>query len=91
MELIVQHFKVMAEAQPTPEELLEFYLDSARYGDTDDVKLALKEGVPVDGVDAAGRTGKRRHWRLKWWRSAAAACAYTICNSGVHLAPINMV
>ncbi len=40
----------------TAEELAEFYIDSARYGDLDDVVAALKEGVPVDAVDGAGRT-----------------------------------
>lgn len=46
----------MVEA--TPEELLEFLIDSARYGDTEDVELAIKEKVQVDGQDAAGRTGR---------------------------------
>jgi hypothetical protein len=41
----------------SPEELLEFLIDSARYGDTDDVKVAIQENVAVDGQDSAGRTG----------------------------------
>lgn len=46
---------IMVEA--TPEELLEFLIDSARYGDTEDVVLAIKDKVQVDGQDSAGRTG----------------------------------
>jgi hypothetical protein len=42
----------------TTEELLEFLIDSARYGDTDDVKVAIQEKVAVDGQDSNGRTGK---------------------------------
>jgi hypothetical protein len=45
----------MVEA--TPEELLEFLIDSARYGDTEDVELAIREKVQIDGQDSAGRTG----------------------------------
>lgn len=44
-------------ATATAEELLEFLIDSARYGDTDDVRIALQEKVAVDGQDSAGRTG----------------------------------
>lgn len=44
-------------ASATAEELLEFLIDSARYGDTEDVKLAIQEKVAVDGQDSAGRTG----------------------------------
>jgi hypothetical protein len=44
-------------ATATPEEWLEFLIDSARYGDTDDVRTAIKEGVVVDGTDSSGRTG----------------------------------
>lgn len=43
--------------EATPEELLDFLIDSARYGDTEDVILAIKEGVQVDGQDSTGRTG----------------------------------
>jgi hypothetical protein len=45
-----------AAPQPTAEEL-EFFIDSARYGDVGDVIAALAEGVPVDVVDSARRTG----------------------------------
>lgn len=44
--------------EATPAELLEFLIDSARYGDTEDVVLAIKERVQVDGTDDAGRTGE---------------------------------
>lgn len=44
-------------APPTQEELLDFLIDSARYGDTDDVRKALELGAAVNGVDVAGRTG----------------------------------
>lgn len=40
-------------------DLLEFLIDSARYGDTDDVKTALTQNAPVDGQDDSGRTGGR--------------------------------
>lgn len=43
--------------EATPEELLEFLIDSARYGDTEDVELAIREKVQIDGQDSAGRTG----------------------------------
>lgn len=46
-------------APPTQEELLDFLIDSARYGDTDDVKKALEMGAAVNGVDVGGRTGAR--------------------------------
>jgi hypothetical protein len=48
----------MAEAAPTPADWLEFLIDSARYGDTEDVRTALKEGAEVDGTDDGGRTGE---------------------------------
>lgn len=35
----------------------EFLIDSARYGDTEDVETALKEGAKVDSTDDGGRTG----------------------------------
>ena len=38
-------------------ELIEFMIDSARYGDTEDVVLALKEQAPVNSQDEQGRTG----------------------------------
>jgi hypothetical protein len=39
-------------------ELVEFFVDSARYGDQDDVLAALAQGVPVDAADGdGGRTG----------------------------------
>jgi hypothetical protein len=38
----------------------EFLIDSARYGDTEDVEMALKEGGKVDSTDEGGRTGARR-------------------------------
>eukprot|EP00879_Flechtneria_rotunda_P005063 GHRR01005340.1.p1 GENE.GHRR01005340.1~~GHRR01005340.1.p1 ORF type:complete len:228 (+),score=102.66 GHRR01005340.1:210-893(+) len=38
------------------EELLDFLIDSARYGDTEDVDVAIKQGVAVDGQDESGRT-----------------------------------
>lgn len=41
----------------TPEEWAEFLIDSARYGDLDDVNAALAEKVPVDVADDRGRTG----------------------------------
>lgn len=55
-------------ATPTAAEWLEFLIDSARYGDTDDVRTAIKEGVDVDGVDESQRTGARR--------CARGACAH---------------
>lgn len=46
----------MVEA--SPEEVLDFLIDSARYGDTEDVVVAIKEyKAAVDGQDSAGRTG----------------------------------
>jgi hypothetical protein len=42
---------------PPNAELEEFLRDSARYGDTDDVRTAIKEGVAVDAVDEDGRSG----------------------------------
>lgn len=42
------------------EDLLDFLIDSARYGDSEDVQTAIREGVAVDGQDAAGRTGAPR-------------------------------
>lgn len=60
--------------EATPEELLEFLIDSARYGDTEDVELAIKEKVQVDGQDAAGRTGRcggaPPHTRVTGWQQA---------------------
>lgn len=45
-------------ASASPEELLEFLIDSARYGDAEDVAAALAEHrVQLDGMDSAGRTG----------------------------------
>lgn len=43
-----------------PAELQEFLVDSARYGDTEDVRAALDHGAPVNGADEEGRTGGRR-------------------------------
>lgn len=40
----------------TEQDLIDFFIDSARYGDTEDVRVALKEGVKLDAVDEAGRT-----------------------------------
>lgn len=55
----------MVEA--TPEELLEFLIDSARYGDTEDVELAIREEVQIDGQDSAGRTGVCALPKPEWW------------------------
>jgi hypothetical protein len=44
---------------PTPAQVLEFLVDSARYGDTDDVRMALaRYSAPVNGTDEDGRTGE---------------------------------
>lgn len=51
--------KFLEMAAPSAEELLEFLIDSARYGDTEDVVAAIVQGVAVDGVDESGRTGGR--------------------------------
>jgi hypothetical protein len=48
-------------ASEEQQELIDFLIDSARYGDTDDVVAALKEGVGVDAVDDQGRTGLSLH------------------------------
>jgi hypothetical protein len=47
------------EPPPTPAQVLEFLIDSARYGDTDDVKMVLQPpySAPVNGTDEEGRTG----------------------------------
>lgn len=59
---------------PTADEWLEFLIDSARYGDTEDVKQALQEGqVPVDATDSGGRTGAMRGFRARCTRRAAAS------------------
>lgn len=36
--------------------MIDFFIDSARYGDTEDVKVALNEGVKLEVRDEAGRT-----------------------------------
>jgi hypothetical protein len=61
----------------TAEELLEFLIDSARYGDTDDVKVAIQEKVAVDGQDSNGRTGKLclEEQQQRQQRTLAAAVA----------------
>jgi hypothetical protein len=38
-------------------ELLEFLIESCRYGDIEDVKLAIQQQAAVNGQDNAGRTG----------------------------------
>jgi hypothetical protein len=44
---------------PSAEQVLEFLIDSARYGDTDDVRMALSQySAPVNGTDEDGRTGE---------------------------------
>ena len=40
--------------QYSPQDLIDFYLDSARYGDTEDVRLALKENVAVNVAEEDG-------------------------------------
>ena len=47
----------MAAAAPADPELLEALLDGARYGDAEDVKAALAQGVGVNAQDEGGRTG----------------------------------
>lgn len=41
----------------SPSELAELLLDGARYGDLDDVHLAIEQRVDVNAADDAGRTG----------------------------------
>lgn len=49
----------MADDIPTPAQVLDFLIDSARYGDTDDVRMALVQySAPVNGTDEDGRTGE---------------------------------
>jgi hypothetical protein len=51
---------------PTFAQVLEFLIDSARYGDTDDVKMALSQySAPVNGTDDDGRTGAWVQARLE--------------------------
>ena len=42
----------------SPEELGELLRDGARFGDLDDVRQALAEGVNVDAADEGGKTGE---------------------------------
>jgi len=99
-----EHCKMaMEEAPPTPEELLEFLIDSARYGDTDDVRTALKEGVAVDGTDGSGRTGAALcallllpravetagEWRLVWQPAPSPHTRPTNTPTALHMAAAN--
>ena len=43
--------------EPSREELTEFLIDSARYGDTEDVQQALELKADVNARDEVGKTG----------------------------------
>ncbi len=47
----------MAEPSGEVQELI----DAARYGDLEDVAVALDSKTPVNGTDELGRTGERFH------------------------------
>lgn len=55
--LIIYQRYIQRASSMAADELIEFLIDSARYGDTEDVALAIKEGVNVDATDGSGRTG----------------------------------
>ena len=47
------------------DDLVELLIDGARYGDVEDVEVALvRHGVAVDSKDEAGRTGELL---LEYW------------------------
>lgn len=81
----------MVEA--TAEELLEFLIDSARYGDTEDVALAIKEKVHVDGQDDVGRTGGYFdlaaccHWLDR--QTSDTSYFNLLCIAALHMASAN--
>jgi hypothetical protein len=43
--------------ESSQEELVELLVDGARYGDMEDVKAALDQGVDANAADSMGRTG----------------------------------
>ena len=47
----------MSEPEQSLSEAEELLLDGARYGDVEDVRVALEQRVNVNVLDANGRTG----------------------------------
>ena len=45
------------QQQKTPDEHAELLIDGARYGDIEDIQLALDNRADVDSADSMGRTG----------------------------------
>ena len=61
----------MVQAITSP-ELVDLLIEGARYGDAEDVKLALDQGASIDCRDEQGRTGTC--WQVFRLKAKATAC-----------------
>ena len=54
---MTQHSHPPDIQQENPNEHAELLIDGARYGDIEDIHMALDDGADVDSADSMGRTG----------------------------------